>query len=296
MTTTNAAPDTAFNWTANPGKTFIPLENNPSVLTHLLHTWGVRPTLTFHDIYSLDPSSGLLSFIPRPVHALILIVPAHIYHPCRDNENDQLPLYTGSGADEPIFWARQTIGHACGTMAALHAVANGPARKHIIPDSALAKLLKGAEPLGPEPRAQLLYDSEDLEAAHASAAGLGDSRAPAKEEPNSNHFIAFVVGDDRGLWELNGGMKGPVRRGTLEEGEDALSERALDLGVRGFLEEAKRVGEGEIGFSIVALAEGGESDGRYEEWVMGLAWVGVGMVYFTSDDLTLGVKDRYGEH
>ena len=35
---------------------------------------GVSPTLGFHDIYSLsDPD--LLSFIPRPVYALIFLCP-----------------------------------------------------------------------------------------------------------------------------------------------------------------------------------------------------------------------------
>lgn len=52
-------------------------------------------------------------------------------------------------------------------------------------------------------------------------------------------------------WELNGGMKGPVDRGVLEEDEDALSERALELGVKTFLEKG---GEGEVQFSLVALA------------------------------------------
>lgn len=51
-------------------------------------------------------------------------------------------------------------------------------------------------------------------------------------------------------WELNGGMKGPVDRGALKDDEDALSERALDSGVRTFL---KHAGEEDLGFSIVAL-------------------------------------------
>ncbi|KAL9090331.1 MAG: hypothetical protein Q9165_005365 [Trypethelium subeluteriae] len=237
-------------------KFFVPLENNPEVLTHLLRTLGTRPTLTFHDVYSLDSSTGLLDFIPRPVHALILIVPAHIYHPARDAEDAQLTPYTGSGPNEPVLWFRQTIGHACGTMAALHAISNGAARHHVVPGSALDAILKDAVPLTPEPRAQLLYDSKALEDAHAAAAALGDSLAPASSDPNGNHFIALVKGDDGNLWELNGGMRGPVCRGALGEGEDALSERALDLGARPFFKVAEGMGEGEIGLSIVALAEG----------------------------------------
>jgi len=62
-----------------------------------------------------------------------------------------------------------------------------------------------------------------------------------------------VKGEDGHLWELNGGMKGPVDRGVLGEDEDALSEKALDLGVRTFItKEVMR--DGDIGFSLVALA------------------------------------------
>ncbi|KAI9667270.1 MAG: hypothetical protein M1821_000084 [Bathelium mastoideum] len=238
-------------------KFFVPIENNPEVLTHLLHTLGTSPSLTFHDIYSLDPTSGLLDFIPRPVHALILIVPAHVYHPARDGEDSAMQPYAGSGPDEPVLWFRQTIGHACGTMAALHAVANGPARAHVIPGSPLDALLRQAVPLGPKARAALLYESQALETAHTSAAALGDSMAPSAREPNGNHFIALVKAGDGKLWELNGGMKGPVCRGALGEGEDALSERALDLGLRPFLKVAEEMGDGEIGYSVVALAEEG---------------------------------------
>ena len=62
------------------------------------------------------------------------------------------------------------------------------------------------------------------------------------------HFVTFVRGEDGHLWELNGGMKGPVDRGWLGEGEAD----ALELGVRTFLGE--RVLGGEVGFSLVALA------------------------------------------
>lgn len=141
-------------------------------------------------------------------------------------------------------------------MALLHAMLNGPARAHIQPSTALSSLIERATPLSPTPRAQLIYDSPDIEAAHASAARLGDSAAEelklGEGERYGYHFITFVKGEDGHLWEMNGGMKGPVDRGELGEGEDALSERALDLGVRTFLGED--VLKGEVGFSLVALA------------------------------------------
>ena len=226
-------------------------------MSTLASSLGVSPTLGFHDVYSLsDPD--LLSFIPRPVYALIFLCPASIYHRARDAEHDAMPTYTACGPSEPVIWFKQTIGHACGLIALLHGLANGGAKAYITPDSTLDRLLKKAVGLKPTARAQLLYDSAELEAAHMAAAVRGDTVAPDAREENYQHFICFVKAEDEHLWELNGGMKGPVDRGVLGEGEDALSERALALGVKSFLDLLGKSGEGEreVNFSLVAMAPG----------------------------------------
>ncbi|KAF2811089.1 cysteine proteinase [Mytilinidion resinicola] len=240
---------------ADPGKVdttkkhFVPLENNPEVFTHLVHLLGVSPELGFYDIYSIDEPE-LLAFIPRPVHALIFICPAKAYYKTREEEDETIPAYDGSGEAEPIVWFKQTIGNACGLIGCLHAVCNGGARNYIQPGSDLEAILKEAIPLKPSPRADVLYNSQALEVAHASAAQKGDTAPPPSFDHVGQHFIAFVKGDDGRLWELEGGWKGPLDRGVLSEDDDALSEKALQLGVRRFI---KNMGE-DLRFSIVALA------------------------------------------
>ena len=68
----------------------------------------------------------------------------------------------------------------------------------------------------------MLGDSCDIEAAQ-----VGDSALGGLKEGEGEHygyrFITSVRGDDGRFWELNGGMKGPVARGWLRDGEDALS-------------------------------------------------------------------------
>lgn len=86
----------------------------------------------------------------------------------------------------------------------------------------------------------------------SSAAQMGDTTAPAPEEENHQHFLAFVKGKDGHLWEMDGGWKGPLDRGELGIDDDALSEKALQVGVRRFLAQTA----GELQFSIVALAPG----------------------------------------
>ncbi|KAL1965013.1 hypothetical protein VTN77DRAFT_6213 [Rasamsonia byssochlamydoides] len=234
-------------------KAFVPLENNPEVMSHLVHQLGLPPTLGFTDVYSID-EPDLLAFVPRPSHALLLVFPvSKTYEASRIAEDSALPEYTGSGPSEPVMWFKQTIRNACGLIGLLHAVSNGEPRKHIIPGSDLDKLLRDAEPLDPVARADLLYESKALESAHADAAKRGDTAAPQAEDNVDLHFVAFVKGADGRLWELDGRRKGPLERGRLAEDEDVLCEKALELGPRRFLRKEAEGGEGDLRFSLVSL-------------------------------------------
>ena len=52
---------------------------------------------------------------------------------------------------------------------------------------------------------------------------------------------------------MDGRRVGPLKRGRLEEKEDMLSEKALDMGVKRFLKREEEAGGGELRFSLVAL-------------------------------------------
>lgn len=82
------------------------------------------------------------------------------------------------------------------------------------------------------------------------AASRGSSNVPSPRDDNRHHFLAFVHKDGK-VWELNGGMKGPLLRGDLGGGEDLLSERGMELTVRDFLKAAEQTGCDEM--SIVAV-------------------------------------------
>ncbi|CAN8103101.1 unnamed protein product [Discula destructiva] len=229
---------------------FIPLEANPELMTTLLRDLGLKPSLAVHDVYSLTEPE-LLAFLPRPAHALLLVFPVSAaFESARLAEDATLSEYAGRGADEPVVWFKQTIRNACGMMGLLHAVANGPAKRSIEPDSALDKLLKQAIPLDPPGRAQLLETSQDLARAHHTAASQGDTAAPQATDDVDLHYVCFVKGDDGTLWELDGRRKGPLARGALDAGEDVLSDKALTLGPRRFISAAG----GDLRFNAVVLA------------------------------------------
>ncbi|KAF2873466.1 hypothetical protein BDV95DRAFT_592829 [Massariosphaeria phaeospora] len=236
-------------------KRFIPLENNPEVMSSLIHTLGLSTKLSFHDVFSIDEPE-LLAFVPRPAYALLLIFPvSDTYEKFRVQEDKDRTEYDGHGPAEEVVWYKQTIGNACGLIGLLHGVSNGQARSHIEPNSSLAKLLGDAIPLKPSQRAELLYESDALESAHQSAAAGGDTAAPSADDKVDLHYVCFVKSEKDRLWELDGRRKGPLDRGELAADEDVLSEKALDLGVRSFLKREAEAGGGDLRFSLIVLAE-----------------------------------------
>ncbi|KAI9723988.1 MAG: hypothetical protein M1812_000706 [Candelaria pacifica] len=234
-------------------KAFVPLENNPEVMSRLLHQLGLSSKLAFHDVFSID-DQDLLAFVPRPAYALLLVFPvSDTYETFRRKEDADKDEYSGSGKGEEVMWFKQTIRNACGLIGLLHGVSNGEATNFIEPSSDLSTLLKSAIPLQPIARADLLYESQALESAHQSAAALGDSTAPSAEDKIDLHYVCFVKSSNSHLWELDGRRKGPIDRGMLAAGDDVLSEEALNIGVRSFLKREEEVGGGELRFSLIAL-------------------------------------------
>ena len=144
-------------------KMFKVLENNPEVMNHLGAALGMAPTLSFHDIYSLtDPD--LLSFIPRPAYALLVIIPlTPTWHAARENEDARKSDYEGKGETEPVIWFKQTIGNACGSIGLVHCLLNSGAAAHIVPGSTLARIRDEALPKGMWERAKVLEESERAE-------------------------------------------------------------------------------------------------------------------------------------
>jgi ubiquitin carboxyl-terminal hydrolase L3 len=100
-------------------------------------------------------------------------------------------------------------------------------------------------------RAKALEDSEELEAAHKSAATQGDSAVPNAEDEVELHYVCFVKSNkDNHLYELDGRRKGPLDRGDIGENGDVLCEKATAV-VQSFIDREKA--SGRLDFSLVAL-------------------------------------------
>ena len=118
----------------------------------------------------------------------------------------------------------------------------------------MSKLVATTVSLKPAERAELLYKSDILESAHQSAATEGTSAAPAASDDIDLHFVCFVKSEKNHLWELDGRRKGPINRGFVSPEDDVLSEKALALGVKKFLNREKDAGGGDLRFSIIVLS------------------------------------------
>ncbi|KAJ4295974.1 hypothetical protein N0V88_004676 [Collariella sp. IMI 366227] len=243
-------------------KRFIILENNPEVMNALAKKLGLSDDLAFYDVYSLN-EPDLLAHIPRPIYALLVIIPlTPAWKQDRETEDavlgDPSAYYHGGAAgegDEPIIWFKQTIGDACGSIGLLHCAINGANPKFILPGSILEKLRNDAVPLAKDERAQMLYDSKDFEEAHQSVAALGDTAIPqlGSGEHTGQHFVAYIKANGH-LWELEGSRQGPLDRGRLEEDEDVLSPKALELGLKRIIQLELDSGGQDLRFSCIALA------------------------------------------
>jgi len=106
-------------------------ENNPEVMSALVHKLGLSTALSFHDVFSIE-DPDLLAFVPRPASALLLVFPvSRSYELFRIQEDEKKAEYEGKGSDEPVLWYKQTIRNACGLIGLLHAISNGNSRGFI---------------------------------------------------------------------------------------------------------------------------------------------------------------------
>jgi Ubiquitin carboxyl-terminal hydrolase, family 1 len=87
----------------------------------------------------------------------------------------------------PVFFFRQTIGNACGTIGLLHALANNT--EHLqMGDGPLAKLLNECKDMTPLERANHLETSTIFASIHQTNSLDGQTEAPDAEEDVNLHF------------------------------------------------------------------------------------------------------------
>ncbi|CAB1346258.1 unnamed protein product, partial [Coregonus sp. 'balchen'] len=149
----------------------------PIFYPKFLRQLGLLPTWQFGDVYGMDPE--LLSMVPRPVCAVLLLFPVtEKYESFRLEEEAKIK-------------------------------AQG---QEVSPDMFLVQSTK----LSPENKATFLEKDESIRVTHESSAQEGQTEAPSLDEKVDLHFIAFVnVGGH--LYELDGRKPFPIAHGKTSE-------------------------------------------------------------------------------
>ncbi|TBU30706.1 cysteine proteinase [Dichomitus squalens] len=240
---------------------WIPLESNPEVLTKWAVSAGlVESQAHFEDIYGLD--SELLALVSQPVKAVILLFPLNDACQQRRRQEDERIAGEGQPAIDPtIFWMKQTISNACGTMALLHALINSDVT--FAPESPIEQFIDICKDKTPLERAKILETTPLFANIHASAASGGQSAIPPNLDTDL-HFTCFVQAPDPSsresgtpvtpattgemrLIELDGERAGPVDRGVSKNFLADVAKVVKDLYI---------AHTANVNFSLIALSGG----------------------------------------
>lgn len=124
----------------------------------------------------------------------------------RTNEAD------GQEVSPDVYFMKQYVGNACGTVALIHAVANN-VNKIDLADGPLKEFLEKTKSMSPEDRGHTLETDEGISKAHEESAQEGQTEAPDRDAKVDMHFVAFVEVDGN-LYELDGRKKFVVNHGS----------------------------------------------------------------------------------
>lgn len=191
-------------------KRWLPLESNPEIMNQFVQGLGVSSDAEFVDVYGFDKE--LLAMVPAPVLAVLLLYPlTDEFEAARARQGnfDKEDKQAGSN----VYFMKQTVGNACGTVALLHAVGNNLSRVALMQGSYFERFFEATQKLTPEERATALEKDDEIENVHSVAASAGDTAPPDINTSVDLHFICFVCVDG-GLFELDGRRSKPIHHGS----------------------------------------------------------------------------------
>lgn len=219
----------------------IPLESNPEIFTSFAQNLGLSQAYAFHDVYSIT-DKDLLSFIPRPCQAIIMLFPiTEAYEMVKSQEESQR-----TSTPPNVIWFKQTVKNACGLYALLNSISNLQDDEY----QSSSQIIQFKDVHSDTSQVEKLV--AQLEKEYTSAATQGETEAPDANEDTTLHFIAFIKKDGN-LYELDGRRNGALDLGKCSDEEsDLVEEEKLAQRFQYYINLADDANK--LNFSLMALA------------------------------------------
>jgi ubiquitin carboxyl-terminal hydrolase L3 len=204
---------------ANRQQKWFPLESNPELINDYIRKLGFDTSLyEFCDVFSTE--EWALDMIPQPVAAVLLLYPLTetiVKHADEEESSKALAL---DAMQDQVWFIKQRIGNACGTIGLLHATMNAPEAIRIFDrDSWFSKFAEDCPiPLSPVVKAERLEGDDKIAKLHdeATSSEANSTRRGNVNDKIETHFVALVnIGNK--LYELDGRREGPVLHGPTTQ-------------------------------------------------------------------------------
>ncbi|XP_051218510.1 ubiquitin carboxyl-terminal hydrolase 3 [Lolium perenne] len=220
-------------------KRWLPLEANPDVMNQFMWGLGVPEDVGFCDVYGLDDE--MLAMVPQPVLAVLLLYPQDGK---KESDASTASTVESKEPNKKVYFTKQTVGNACGTIGIIHAVGNAVSRIKLVDGSYFHRFYKQTADMDPIQRAAFLEEDEEMEDAHSVAAAGGDTEA---KDGVIEHYVCFSCVDGE-LYELDGGKPQPIHHGhsspdsLLQDSARVIKARIVEY-------------SGSINFNVMALSK-----------------------------------------
>eukprot|EP01005_Ploeotia_sp_CARIB1_P001058 NODE_238_length_1119_cov_85.509073_g232_i0.p1 GENE.NODE_238_length_1119_cov_85.509073_g232_i0~~NODE_238_length_1119_cov_85.509073_g232_i0.p1 ORF type:complete len:304 (+),score=82.22 NODE_238_length_1119_cov_85.509073_g232_i0:110-1021(+) len=236
---------------------WIMLESNPAVMNPFIEKLGCPLQWGFSDCYGL--SEDLLAMVPKPVFGIVLLYPTSQHKALKAEEEERIKK-EGQELSDDIYFMKQIVGMACGSIAVMHILINAmlSGKISIGDDAVLRDFYNKTNLLSIEDRGKELGFFDAIATAHEKAGKRGQTRHDDFVKSDF-HFIGFIEMGGY-LYEMDGTKAFPINHGKTTQ--DTFLQDAAMLIQTQFMNKAK---EGEKFFNILTFGQRGDGFGGSEE-------------------------------
>ena len=295
-TSTPATTTTGDDDQNHQNQKWFPLESNPTLMNQYMATLG-WDIAQYHLVDVFSTEDWALDMIPSPVLAVLLLYPlTHVQLQYEQQEKEQLlrlskdgpsTNHTNTNTNDDVWFMKQRIGNACGTIGLLHAMMNAVLQHQsssssssttssttvqppplMQPNSWLDIFYKSSTTMmmkDPIQRAELLENDPTIATFHDRATSSTDNQTSrgTVDDDIITHFIAFVSGTNSSstqhqpfLYELDGRKLQPICHGTTATANTTLLYDACTIIKEQFMARDPN----ELRFTIMALVAATNSE------------------------------------